>query len=181
MSLFYATLATGLFLILCGGTLLFNYTHSRDFLKAFPRSKPATFILMATAIIWFSLKIYNLGPADFGEYKTVLLAIFLAITIASFYFVPDFLGVRALAGLTLLIADVLLDTAYMQEPSSRLFLVSFVYFNILLAFVLGASPYLLRDAIDWFFKKQFRVHFLAYLLCIYGALLSYVALNYKNV
>ena len=74
MSLFYATLATGLFLILCGGSLLFNYNHSRTFLKAFPRSKSATYILMVLAMIWFSLKIYNLGIADFGDYKILLLA-----------------------------------------------------------------------------------------------------------
>ena len=178
MSLFYATLSTGLFLIFCGGSLFFNYNHSQTFLKAFPRSKPATYILMATAMIWFSLRIYHLGPADFGDYKNILLAIFLVITFASFYFVPDFLGVRALAGLTLLIADTLLDAAYMQDPSSRLFLVSFVYVAILLVFILGASPYLLRDTIEWFFKKPLRVQILASLLCFYGTLLSYVALNY---
>ena len=178
MSLFYATLATGLFLILCGGSLLFNYNRSRTFLKAFPRSKSATYILMVLAMIWFSLKIYNLGIADFGDYKILLLAIFLTITVTSFYFVPDFLGVRALAGLTLLIADALLDAAYMQNPASRLFLVSFVYVAILYAFILGASPYFLRDTIDWFYKNQLRVQIFGYLLCIYGALLSYVALNY---
>ena len=178
MSLFYATLATGLFLILCGGTLLFNYNRSQVFLQAFPRSKKATYILMLCAMIWFSFKILHLGPADFGAYKHILLSIFLAITFASFYLVPDFLGVRALAGLALLIANLLLDAAYMQNPTSRLFLVSFVYIFILLALILGGAPYLLRDAINWFFKTHFRVKLFAYVLCLYGALLSYVALNY---
>ena len=178
MSLFYATLSTGLFLIFCGGTLIFNYNSSQKFLTAFPRSKSATYLLMATAMIWFSLKIYNLPLSEFGEYKTILLAIFLSITFASFYFVPDFLGVRALAGLTLLIADALLDAAFMQDPSTRLFLVSFVYLAILLAFILGASPYLLRDVINWFFKMKFRVQILSYAMFLYGVLLTYVALNY---
>jgi hypothetical protein len=178
MSLFYATLATGLSLILCGGTLLFSYNRSQVFLKAFPRSKTATNILMACAMIWFLFKILHLGPADFGAYKPILLSIFLAITFASFYLVPDFLGVRALAGLALLIADLLLDAAYMQNPTSRLFLVSFIYLVILLALILGGAPYLLRDAINWFFKTHFRVKLFAYVLCLYGALLGYVALNY---
>ena len=133
---------------------------------------------MIATMIWFSLKIYDLGTADFGDYKTLLLAIFLTITVTSFYFVPDFLGVRALAGLTLLIADVLLDAAYMQNPASRLFLVSFVYVAIIYAFILGATPYFLRDTIDWFYKNQLRVKIFSYMLCMYGALLSYVALNY---
>ena len=166
MSLFYATLATGLFLILCGGTLIVNYNRSQVFLKAFPRSKTATYILMACAMIWFSFKILNLGPADFGAYKPILLSIFLGISFASFFLVPDFLGVRALAGLALLIASLLLDSAYMQDPASRLFLVSFVYLVILLALILGGAPYLLRDAINWFFKNQFRVKLFAYVLCL---------------
>ena len=91
---------------------------------------------------------------------------------------PDFLGERALAGLTLLIADALLDAAFMQDPSTRLFLVSLVYLAILLAFILGASPYLLRDVINWFFKMKFRVQILSYTLFLYGVLLTYFALNY---
>jgi hypothetical protein len=178
MSLFYATIATGLFLILCGGTLIFNYNPSQKILKVFPRSKPATYILMATAIIWFSFKIYNLPSSEFGDYSTILLVIFLSITFASFYLVPDFLGVRALAGLTLLIADILLDAAFMQEPTSRLFLVSFVYLAILFVLILGVVPYVLRDVINWFFKIKFRVQILAYALSFYGILLTYVALNY---
>jgi hypothetical protein len=178
MSLFHATLATGLFLILCGGTLILNYNGSQIFLKAFPRSKTATYILMACAMIWFSFKIFNLGPADFGAYKPILLSIFLAITFASFYLVPDFLNVRALAGLALLIASLLLDAAYMQDAASRLFLVGFVYLVILLALIFGGAPYLLRDAINWFFRYHFRVKLFAFVLCLYGALLGYVALNY---
>ena len=178
MSLFYATLATGLFLILCGGTLILNYNGSQVFLKAFPRSKKATYILMASAMTWFSFKILNLGPADFGAYKNILLLIFLLITTTSFYFVPDFLVVRALSGITLLVSDPLLDAAYMQDPTSRLFLVSFVYFVIVLALILGGAPYLFRDAINWFFKNQFRVKLFAYMLCSYGSLLGYIAFTY---
>ena len=178
MSLFLATLATGIFLILCGGFLIIKFDLSRKYLSAFPRSSMATFFLMGAAMIWFSIKIYTLGPADFGNYKTILLAIFLIISVSSFYFVPDFLGVRALAGLTLLIADSLLDAAYMQDPSSRLFLVCLIYCVILFAFILGASPYILRDTINWFFKKQIRVKILGYVLCLYGVTLSFIAYNY---
>ena len=91
---------------------------------------------------------------------------------------PDFLGLRALAGIALLIYNLLLDTAYMQDPTSRLFLVGFAYLVILLALILGGAPYLLRDAINWLFKKHFRVKLFAYALCLYGTLLCYVALNY---
>ena len=123
-------------------------------------------------------KILNLYPADFGAYKHILLSIFLAITFASFYLVPDFLGVRALAGLALLIASLLLDAAYMQDPASRLFLVSFVYLVILLALILEEPLTCFVMPLTGFLKNQFRVKLFAYVLCLYGALLGYVALNY---
>lgn len=178
MSLFYATLITGLFLILSGGALIFFNEATQKFLTAFPRSKQATLYTMAIAMAWFSYKIYNLSTSDFGDYKHILLLLFLAITLASFYFVPDFLSVRALAGITLLIADVLLDSAFMREPSQRLFLVSFVYLMIVLVFIFGTSPYLMRDAVNWLYKKILRVTILAYTIIAYGSLLVWVALSY---
>ena len=117
-------------------------------------------------------------PSDFGEHKDLLLMLFLSIAIASFYFVPDFLSARALAGCTLLLSDFLLDAAFMQAPSTRLFLVSFVYFMILVAFVFGASPYLLRDWIDWLFKTSGRLKLVSGALLSYGILLVIVAVTY---
>lgn len=178
MSLFYATLITGLCLILGGGALVFSNAATKRFLTAFPRSKQATLYTMAIAMAWFSYKIYNLSPSDFGDYKHILLLLFLAITLASFYFVPDFLSVRATAGIALLTADVLLDAAFMREPSERLFLVSFVYLIIVLVFLLGASPYLMRDALNWLYKKTLRIQILAYALIAYGSLLVWAALSY---
>ena len=178
MSLYIATLITGLSLAFFGAFLLLKPTISEKVLKAFPRSQIATYILMAIAVSWFSLRIYNLTPSDFGEHKDLLLMLFLSIAIASFYFVPDFLSARALAGCILLLSDVLLDAAFMQAPSTRLFLVSYVYFMILVAFVFGASPYLLRDWIDWLFKTSGRLKLVSGALLSYGILLVIVAVTY---
>ncbi|MAV38978.1 MAG: hypothetical protein CML12_00140 [Puniceicoccaceae bacterium] len=178
MSLFYATFITGLCLIFSGATLIFSQTRAKEFLTAFPRSKAATYYTMAIAMAWFSFRIYNLDTSDFGDYKQILLVLFLAITVSSFYFVPDFLSVRALAGIILLISDVLLDAAFMREPSQRLFLVSFVYVMILLSFIIGASPYLMRDALKWLYKETLRIKILAYTLIAYGSLLTWAALSY---
>ena len=178
MSLFYATLITGLCLIFSGGALIFTKARAQKFLTAFPRSKQATFYTMAIAMTWFSYRLLNLSPSDFGDYKHILLLLFLAITLASFYFVPDFLSVRATAGIALLIADALLDAAFMREPSERLFLVGFVYAMIVLAFIIGTSPYLMRDSLNWLYKKALRVKLLAYSLIAYGSLLLWATLSY---
>ena len=165
-------------MIACGILILFLRTRTEKCLKSFSRSKKATYILMGVVMLWFSLKLNNLGPADFGEYKSILMIIFWLICLSSFFLVPDFLGVRALAGLTLLICNVLLNAAFMQDPSSRLFLVGFIYLAILFVFMLGVSPYIYRDIINWLFEKSIRTRLFGYSICIYGSLLTYVALNY---
>lgn len=178
MSLFTATFITAIFLIVSGSLLHLRQEASEKALKAFPRSKKMTYFFMAIAVTWFSFRIYNLAPSDFGEHKDLLLTLFLGTAVASFYFVPDFLGTRALAGCLLLVADALLDAAFMQTPVTRLFLVSYVYLSILLAFVLGASPYLIRDWINWLFNTTFRLKLFATSVLAYGLLLLIVAFTY---
>ena len=156
MSLFLATLLTGLFLIAFGGHFLWQGMRSEAAAKAFPRSKAAAYLLLGGATAWFLYKVTQLGPADFGQYKNLLFLLFLGTALGAFYFVPDFLAVRGLAAMILLTAGALLDAAYLQDPATRLFLVSFVYAAIVIALILGASPYKLRDFLDWLYKTEQR-------------------------
>mgnify|MGYP006090287029 FL=1 len=178
MTLFQATLATALVLLATGGHLLWHGARTEQQLKAFPRSKTAAYILMGSAASWFLYLVLQLGPSDFGQYRTQLFGIFLVTAIGSFYYAPDFLAVRGLAGLTLLISGVLLDAAYMQVPQSRLFLVSFVYLCIVLAIILGAAPYKLRDFFDWLYRKPQRSRLLGLSIALYGVLLALTTLFY---
>ena len=176
--LFLATICCGLALFLIGLLLFQRNERLTKALKAFPRSKKATAFLMAIAIVWFSSKILTLGPSDFGDYKVILLFIFLGITLSSFYFVPDFLGTRALAGILLLTSSALLEVAFMKDPSSRLFLVSFAYFLIVGSLFLGASPYLIRDLINKVYSSKANQLILGILLLIYGTLLLLISFSY---
>ncbi|NBB78516.1 MAG: hypothetical protein GVY36_03605 [Verrucomicrobia bacterium] len=178
MSLFQATLFTGIFLIAFGAHFLWRGMRSAPELKAFPRSSTAAYILLGTAAVWFLYKVTQLGPADFGQYKNLLFALFLVVAVGSFYYVPDFLAVRGLAALILLTAGVLLDAAYMEAPTARLFLVSFVYLAIVAALILGASPYKMRDFLEWLYQKEGRPRVFGGIFAAYGLLLLGVALTY---
>lgn len=178
MTLFQATVGTGIFLLLLGGYYLWYGAKTAERTKAFPRSKTAAFLLMGTASIWFLYIIMHLGPADFGQYRQLLFLLFLATAVGSFFYVPDFLAVRGLAALALLMSHVLLDAAYMQAPQARLFLVSFVYLVIVLSLYLGANPYCLRDFFNWLYKKELRLRVVGGAIVAYGALLVGVALTY---
>ena len=178
MSLFLATLLTGLFLIAFGGHFLWHGMRSEESSKAFPRSQVAAYVLLGAAAVWFLYKVTQLGPADFGQYKNILFLVFLVTAVGSFYFVPDFLAVRGLAALILLTAGVLLDAAYLQDPGARLFLVSFVYLAIVAALILGASPYKLRDFLSWLYKSEKRPRIFGGVFAAYGLLLVGVSFTY---
>jgi hypothetical protein len=178
MTLFQATLFTAITLIAIGAHFLWHGMRSAKSVQAFPRSKIAAYVLLGTAATWFLYKVTQLGPADFGQYKNLLFLIFLVVAVGSFYFVPDFLAVRGLAALMLLTAGTLLDAAYMELPTARLFLVSFVYIGIIVALILGANPYKLRDFFEWLYHKAMRPRIFGGLLAAYGLLLLGVAFSY---
>ena len=174
MTLFQATLFTGIFLVLFGSHYLWHGMKTANSTQAFPRSKAAAVVLLGAATVWFLYKVLNLGPADFGQYKNILFILFLVTAVGSIYYVPDFLAVRGLAALILLTAGLLLDASYMHYGSA-LILKSFVYFAIVVALILGANPYKLRDFFDWLYKSSHRPRAMGAAFAAYGLLLIGVA------
>ena len=177
MTLFQATLATGMSLLALGAHFLWHGMRSAKRMQAFPRSQAAAYILLGCAAFWFLCKVTQLGPADFGQYKNLLFILFFVVAVGSFIFVPDFLAVRGLAALILLTAGVLLDVSYMQYGSA-LFLKASVYISIVIAIILGANPYKLRDFFEWLYKKEVRPRVFGGIFVVYGFLLAVVAFTY---
>ena len=103
--------------------------------------------------------------------------LFLVVTIGSFIFVPDFLAVRGLAAIILLTAGALLDVGYMHYGTA-LVLKAFIYLAIVIALVLGANPYKLRDFFEWLYKKDARPRIFGGVFVIYGLLLASIAFTY---
>ena len=174
-----ATLLPGILLLALGGWFLWNGPQVKPLSFAWLRSNQAAVVLFGGASIWFLWYILNLGKADFGDYKHLLLVLFGGTAIGSFFFVKDFLAVRGLAVLMMLCARPLLDAAYMEFQSpQRLFMVAFVYVAIVIALIIGASPYKLRDFFTWLFAKAARPRVLGGVLAAYGLLLFVVAFTY---
>lgn len=179
MSLFLATLLPGLLLAVLGAALLSGNSAVVALLKGFPRSTVGTVLCFGGGAVWFLYNIWNLSPADFGEYRQWLFIGFLIVAALSFWMVPDFLSVRGLAVLMLLGAMPLLDAAYMEwDHPQRLFMVTPVYLGIALAIYLGAAPYRLRDFLEWLFLRPARARGLGGGLLAYGLLLAAVAFTY---
>lgn len=179
MSLTAATLVPGLLLILLGVPLLFNHSGYAAILRAFPRSTTAAFLFFGVGAAWFLHAIWNLSPADFGEYRTYLFIGFLLVAILSFKCVPDFLAVRGLATIVLMGAMPLLQAAYMEYGKpQRLVMVIVVYAALASAIWLGAQPWRLRDFFSWLFAQPRRARRFGGALATYGVILSILAFTY---
>ncbi len=179
MTLFFATLSTGIILAFFGGALLSGHSLFAAALKGFPRSPLATAVFFGGAALWFLSRVWNLSVADFGEYRNALFMGFFAVAALSFIYVPDFLAVRGVAGLLLLAASPLLDAAYMEwSHPQRLLLVSLVYLCIVIALWLGAQPYRMRNFIEWLYLRPSHSKLFGGALLAYGCVLSATAFTY---
>src|SRR5271166_722212 len=78
--------------------------------RKFPRNLPAGIALMLLATAGFVWNV-NLEPiADFSAYKPAMMIGFAAVGVLSCVFVQDFLAVRGLAVVMLLLAKLMVDT-----------------------------------------------------------------------
>jgi hypothetical protein len=137
----------------------------RKFWLAIPRSKPAGYLLMGLAIGWCATVVYLTGFMDVSEWKSdqwweafirSLLLLLQAgrpsvwIVFGVIYFLivwllDDFLAVRGLALLSLLVARVMLDAAFVVETRARLVMVVIAYLMVVAGMWFTIAPYRFRD------------------------------------
>jgi len=182
MTLFAATLLVSTVLLALGLALLWSSPAIERLFKAFPRSQPAAVVFFGGSAVWFLYLITKLGPADFGDYRNYLVLIFGVVGVAAFFVTRDFLAVRGLAVLMLLMARLLLDASlvYYPPPGTRDWLNAVVYIGIGLAIYFGSLPYQARDFFLWLFERRTRARTLGFLCTAYGIGLAVLAISYHN-
>lgn len=179
MALSIASLLLGLALLLPGLLLWRFHPGFFNLLRTFPRSQTAAWVLFGGGAAWFLFRVLHLSPADFGDHRLLLFALFLTGAVLAFTYVPDFLAVRGLAILGLLASGHLLEAAFLQEPSSRLFLVSAVYGLLIIPSIyFGAAPYRFRDLVQTMERSPLIRRLIGLFLSLYGGLLIVLGFTY---
>lgn len=117
--------------------------------RRFPRSEPWGYFLMGLGTFWFLRNLNAETISDFAAYKTTMLVAFGAIGVGVCVFVKDFLAVRGLAVVLLLLAKLMLDTARWHDSQWRLVIAVWAYLMILAGMWFTISPWRLRDMIYW--------------------------------
>ncbi|MEI8291293.1 MAG: hypothetical protein WCH99_17635 [Verrucomicrobiota bacterium] len=136
--------------------------------RKLPRNLPLGIALMLLATGWFVWNV-NVEPiADFSAFKPYMLAGFAAVGVGSCIFVQDFLAVRAIAVLALLLGKVMVDTgrpylptatfqAQQGESSWVLVIQTWAYILIAAGIWFTVTPWKLRDLLEFTTANETRV------------------------
>jgi hypothetical protein len=114
---------------------------------------------MLFGTVWFLWNLSQESIADFASYKNILFAAFAAIGIGACIFVQDFLAVRGLAIVFLLLAKLMVDTGRPHLPDTHWTLViqTWAYVLVLAGIWFTVSPWRMRDLLEWGTANEKRV------------------------
>jgi len=178
-SLFTFTVLAGLVFLAIGLPFLISPKKTEPLARAYPRHRITGIVTMLIGGGWFLWKISQLGQADFGDYKNLLMILFAAVLIGSIFYVRDFLAVRGVAIITLLAANTGLKAAFgLYDIPERLVLVTVLYLCIVAGLIYGTIPYKGRDTVNWLYAKHVRVRMAGSVCTFVGIILLIAALSY---
>ena len=126
-------------------------------MRKFPRSLPWGVGLMLLGTGWFVWYLSQESISDFETYKTILLCGFAAVGILSCIFVQDYLAVRGLAVVMLLLGKLMVDTARWADTEWRLVVVCWAYAFVIAGIWFTIWPWHMRDLINWATVNEKRV------------------------
>jgi hypothetical protein len=127
--------------------------------RKFPRSVPWGVALMLLGTAWFLLNVSREPISDFAAYKTPMMVLFAAVGVGACFFVQDYLAVRGLAVVMLLLAKLMLDTGRPMLPVTHWTWViqAWAYVLVLAGFWFTVAPWRLRDLLNWATADEQRV------------------------
>jgi hypothetical protein len=141
---------------------LYGFSNPAGFAAAvrkFPRSLAAGYGLMLLGTAWFLFNLSQESISDFAAFKTPLLAGFAAVGLGAAIFVQDFLAVRGLAVVLLLLAKLMVDTGrpHLSETAWVLVIQAWAYVLVVAGMWFTISPWRLRDFLEWGTANEKRV------------------------
>jgi hypothetical protein len=145
--------------------------------RGFPRSTFVGYVLVAIATAWFLLNVNAEAISDFAAYKGKMLIAFGAVGLLVCVFVRDFLAVRGLAVLLLLLAKTMVDSARWADTDWRWVISGWAYVLVIVGMWFTISPWRCRDFIGWGTATEARIKTLCVARLGFGLFLIVLALT----
>jgi hypothetical protein len=153
-----------------------NGDKTKTFLRTFPRHYGWGALILTIDFAWAMMVLANMDMGEFfflRKWFLILVPIgyFLVLT-----YVKEFLSVRALGSLMLLVAGPVLASAFLQSQMTRLLLPLLAYAWIISGLFFVGMPYLMRDGITWLLAKEGRWNLAVFSGIGYGLVLLVLAI-----
>ena len=150
---------------------LMNPGSLAEFARGLARNVTAGYILIAVGTVWFIVILEGETLADFEAYKFKMQVFFALLGVGACIYLKDFLAVRGMAVVLLLLAKLTIETARYADTSWRLVLIVMAYIWIVSGMVFTVSPWRFRDAMDWKFSDEDRTRKMCVVRLLMGLLL----------
>lgn len=169
-------IVVALALILSHGWALKNTAKTQAFLKALPRTYFWGVILLTIDFLWAEFALVNMDMGEFFNMRDKFMMIVAGGYVAVLIYVKEFLAVRALGSLMLLVAGPVLTAAFLQPQTSRLLLPILAYVWIIVGMFFIGMPFLMRDWVNVLIAKPQRWNLAVYGGIAYGIVLLAAAI-----
>ena len=127
--------------------------------RKFPRNLPLGVALMLLGTAWFVWNVHNESVSDFAAFKPAMMIGFVAVGVLSCIFIQDFLAVRGLAVVVLLLAKLMVDTGrpHLGETHWVWVIQAWAYLLVVVGIWFTVTPWKLRDLLNWGTATETRV------------------------
>ena len=138
---------------------VFGLLKPRTFAAAarkFPRNTIVGYALTMLGTLWFIYYLRLESVSDFANIKKFFYFLFGAVGLGACLFVRDFLSVRGLAVVMMLLAKLMVDTARWEDTDWRLVISTWAYALAVAGMWFTISPWRLRDILNWSVATEAR-------------------------
>ena len=129
--------------------------------RRFPRFTPVGYVLTLLGTAWFIYYVQQESVSDFASMKKFLYLLFAAVGLGTCYYVRDFLPVRGLAVVMMLLAKMMVDAARWEDTGWRLVISLWAYALVIVGMWFTISPWRMRDLLNWSVATESRTRALS--------------------
>ncbi len=127
--------------------------------RNFPRNLPLGVVLMLLGTAWFVWNVHLESVSDFAAFKPAMMIGFAGVGVLCCIFVQDFLAVRGLAVLLLLLAKLMVDTGrpHLGQTHWVWVIQTWAYLMVIAGMWFTVTPWRVRDLVNWGTATEKRI------------------------
>lgn len=145
--------------------------------RKFPRSIPVGYILTLAGTAWFMWNVSHESLADFEKLKPVLFTLFIGVGLGTCFFVQDFLAVRGVSVILLLLGKLMVDAERRERSDWRLVIAFWAYGLVVAGMWFTVSPWRLRDLLYWATANEKRIRIGSAMRAAFGIFVAALGLT----